>query len=72
MKNKMKNKECVLGSVDALLSSIGRLRVGVDTIVIHARDSHCHWRLAVLSILRVGLLGWCGRDCWGTAGGGGG
>ena len=42
------------------LSSIGKLEVGVDTVVIHARDrdSHSHQRPAVLLILRAGWLGW--------------
>ena len=63
-------KKSVLASVDTS-SSIGRLGVGVDTIVVHAgaRDSHSHRRFATSLILRAGLLG---RGCWGAAGDGGG
>ena len=40
--------------------SIGRLGVGVDTVVVHtrARDSRSHRTFTVSSILRAGLLGW--------------
>ena len=47
--------------------------MGVDTIVVHARDrdSHHHWRLAVL-VNTEGWGCWAGRhDCWGAAGDGG-